>query len=125
MDEDEFQEVHKLFIEFSDIFSAGPHDLGCTDLIKHQINTDDIPPIRQPVRRLPLAKREEAERAVQEMREQDVIESSVSPWSSPIVLQTQQHYSQGFSYPLPRIDDTIEAPSGAKFFSTLDLKSGY
>ena len=29
------------------------------------------------------------------------------------------------SYPLPRIDDSIEALSGAKWFSTLDLQSGY
>ena len=29
------------------------------------------------------------------------------------------------SYPLPRIDESIEALSGAKRFSTLDLKSGY
>ena len=139
LDEDEFQGVHKLLHEFSDIFSAGPHDLGCTDLIKHQINTGDAPPIRQPVRRLPLAKREEAEKAVQEMREQDVIEPSASPWSSPIVLVNKKDGSTRFcvdyrklnnithkdSYPLPRIDDTIEALSGAKFFSTLDLKSGY
>ena len=29
------------------------------------------------------------------------------------------------SYPLPHIDDSIKALSGAKWFSTLDLKSGY
>ena len=29
------------------------------------------------------------------------------------------------SYPLPRIDESIETLSGAKRFSTLDLRSGY
>jgi hypothetical protein len=29
------------------------------------------------------------------------------------------------SHPLPRIDNTIDALSGAKYFSTADLKSGY
>ena len=29
------------------------------------------------------------------------------------------------SYPFPRIDDTIDALAGSKWFSTLDFKSGY
>ena len=29
------------------------------------------------------------------------------------------------SYPLPRIDDTVDALGGAKFFTTLDLAVGY
>ena len=56
LEETECREVHKLFNEFPDIFSAGPDDFGCTDLINHQIHTGEAPPIWKLVSRLPLAK---------------------------------------------------------------------
>ena len=136
----ERHEVFKLLCEYSDIFSTGSNDLGCTDLVQHHISTGNAAPIRQPPRRLPLAKKEEAEKAIQEMQKQNVIETSSSPWSSPIVLVSKKDGSTRFcvdhyrkvnevthkdSYPLPRIDDTIEALAGSRWFSTLDLKSGY
>ena len=139
LEEAKHPEVHQLLCCYSDVFSTGPEDIGCTDLVKHHINTGQAAPVRQPPRRLPLAKREEAEKAVREMKERDVIEPSASPWSSPIVLVQKKDGGMRFcvdyrklndvthkdSYPLPRIDDTLEALSGAKWFSALDLKSGY
>ena len=131
--------VYRLLCEYAHLFSKGPEDLGRTDIVKHRIDTGNAPPIRQTPRRLPLAKREEASQAIRDMREQGVIEPSTSPWASPIVLVRKKDGSTRFcvdyrklnnvthkdSYPLPRIDDTLESLSGAKWFSTLDLKSVY
>ncbi|CAG2242289.1 unnamed protein product [Mytilus edulis] len=81
----------------------------------------------------------DAEAEIQKMVKQDIIEPSTSPWNSNIVLVKKSDGSWRFcidfravnllvlrpSYPLPRIDDTIDSLSGSKFFSTVDLKSGY
>ena len=61
--------VCNLLCDFSDVFSKGPQDLGHTEVIQHCINTQDAPPIRQPPRRVPLAKQYEATRAIEEMKD--------------------------------------------------------
>ncbi|GFW96791.1 hypothetical protein TNCV_2159271 [Trichonephila clavipes] len=106
---------------------------------QHRIDTADHQPIKQHPRRLPFAKQEEVGTLLREMQENDIIEPSSSPWASPIVLVRKKDGSTRFcvdyrklndvtkkdSYPLPRIDDTLDTLSGHKWFSTLDLKSGY
>ncbi|KAI5743998.1 hypothetical protein M8J77_024652 [Diaphorina citri] len=128
-----------LISEFSDVFSLSDDDCGRTGLVKHRIDTGDSRPIRQPPRRLALAKQDEVQTMINNMKKQGVIEESTSPWSSPVVLVKKKDGNTRFcvdyrrlndvtrkdSYPLPRIDDTLDTLSGAKWFSTLDLKSGY
>ncbi|GBM60191.1 Transposon Ty3-I Gag-Pol polyprotein [Araneus ventricosus] len=108
-------------------------------MTQHRINTGNYPPIKQYPRRLPLAKKEEAERLVKEMVDNGIIEESSGLWASPIVLVKKKDGSTRFcvdyrklneitikdNYPLPRIDDTLDALNGSQWFSTLDLKSGY
>ena len=76
------------------------------------------------------------------MLKADIIEPSQSPWASPVVLCKKKDGSWRFaldlrkvnsvtikdSYPLPRIDDSLDAlrgKPGERWFSTLDLASGY
>ncbi len=73
------------------------------------------------------------------MAEHGIVESSISPWSSPVVLFRKKDWTTRFcvdyrrlndvtrkdSFPLPRVDVTLDALNGAKWFSTLDLKSRY
>ncbi|GBM17150.1 Retrovirus-related Pol polyprotein from transposon 297 [Araneus ventricosus] len=108
-------------------------------MTQHRINTGGYPPIKQYPRRLPLARKEEADHLVKEMVDNGIIEESSGPWASPIVLVKKKDGSTRFcvdygklneimkkdSYPLPRIDDTLDALNGSQYFTTLDLKSGY
>ena len=113
--------------------------MGRTDKVKHQIDTGSSAPIRQHVRRLPPARREEVKKLLKHMLAQDVIQPTNSPWASPVILVRKKDGSTRFcvdyrnvnsitrkdAYPLPRIDDMMDALSGSKLFSTLDLLSGY
>ena len=132
------QQLNGLFKEFSDVFSQGEDDLGCTPLLEHTIETHG-PPLRQPYRRQNLAARREEMVQVQQMLASDVIRPSNSPWVSPVVMVKKKDGRLRFcvdlrqlnaatvkdAHPLPRIDDLLDALHGARWFSTLDLKSGY
>ena len=136
---DERSQLAQLLIDFDDVFAVSSDDLGHTSLVTHQIDTGSSHPIRQPARRLPLHKRAEADKLLKDMLKQGVIEPSSSPWTSPIVLVKKKDGSTRFcvdyrklnevtvkdSYPLPRIDDCLDALAGCRWFSTLDLCSGY
>jgi hypothetical protein len=128
-----------LLCKHASLFAKHDKDLGRTSLVEHDIDTGDSKPIRQPPRRLAIALQEDAEKEINAMLEADVIERGQSPWSSPVVLVRKADGSIRFcvdyralnavtkfdAYPLPRIDETLEALAGAKYFSTLDLISGY
>ena len=77
---------------------------------------------------------------VQQMLASNVIRPSNSPWASPVVMMKKKkdgslRFCVDFrqlnvvtikdAHPLPWIDDFLDALHGARWFSTLDLKSGY
>ena len=132
-------QLKALLTEFSDVVATSNDDVGQTNLMAHTINVDGAAPVKQPPRRLPFHKREEVRKHLDQMLAADVVEPSSSPWSSPVVLVKKPDGSSRFcidyralnnvtrkdAYPQPRIDDTLDSLGGAKYFSTLDLQSGY
>lgn len=137
--EEEDRELKNLLEEFNDVFALDPMEVGQTDLVQHHINTGEHAPVKQPPRRIPFSMRAKVEALVEEMLGNGIIEHSTSPWASPIVLVAKQDGSTRFcvdyrrlnaitkldEFPLPRVDDSLDVLSGMKYFSTLDLATGY
>ena len=131
--------IERLLVKHATVFAKSSDDMGRTNVATHKINTGDAAPVKQPPRRVALALRAEAEAEVNRMLDIGVIRPSVSPWAAPVVLIRKKDQSVRYcidyrrvnsltvkdSYPLPRIDDSLEALQGAHFFSTIDLFCGY
>ena len=113
--------------------------MGRTNVVRHMISTGDADPVRQSPHRVPFHQQSMVKQMPDDMLSKGVIEPASGPWSSPIVLVPKKDGSICFcvdfrrlnsltkkdTQPLPRIDDTLDALSGARSFFTLDLESGY
>lgn len=132
-------EVRSLLMKYSSVFAANDQDLGCTNLITHDIPLLDDVPVRQRYRRIPPSEYELVKEHINQLLKAQVIRESSSPYASPIVLVRKKDGSirlcvdyrqlniktRKDAFPLPRIEESLDALTGARWFSTLDLASGY
>ena len=136
---DEQQLRFKSFLmKWKDDF-AKPGEVGRTDKCVHRIELNDDKPIRDPPRRIPLYKREALAEELKQLEDKGIIEKSESPWSSQIVMVQKHDGSWRMcvdyrklnektikdAYPIPRVDENLDALSGADWFSSLDLDMAY
>lgn len=129
--------------EFRECFTWSDGEVERTHLVQHVIDMGDAQPIKCCTRRLPLARQQACDEAVEKLLQvADLIEPSDSQWAATVVMVTKpvgwRHCSdyrplngitKKDSYPLPRIDDSLdfwtELVSGWSWFSSLHLRSGY
>jgi len=131
--------VKALLVHHLAILSTGKHDIGRTHLVEHRIDTGDARPIRQPLRRHAFEHTKFIREETDPMLQHGIIELAASPWASNVVLVKKKDGSLRFcvdyrklnlvtykdSYPLPLIENCLNALSGSSWYSTLDLRSGY
>ena len=137
--EDQARQARELLGKYSHVFASSESDLGRTNLIYHEIPVTDEAPVSQRYRRIPPSQYEEVKSHIKKLLEQKVIRESSSPYASPLVVVRKKDGSirlcvdyrrlnaktRKDAYPLPRIEESLDSLSGARWFSTLDLMSGY
>ena len=132
-------ELHHFLGQHHTAFCLEEQERGETDLVEMEIHTKDAAPRKVPARRMPFAVCQEVARQLKNMQQARVIQPSSSPWASPVVMVRKKDGTHRFcidyqdlnavtvpdTFPLPRIDDLLDQLGQSRFFSTLDLASGY
>ncbi len=135
----EEDQVQSFLMRNHEAFVLEDGERGETDLTHFQIPTGDAQPRKQPLRRMLFAVRRDVARQLEDMQRFGVIQPSSSPWASPIVLvrkkdgtlricvdyRSLNSVTKADTFPLPRIDDLLDQLSQARYFSSIDLASGY
>ena len=131
--------VDDILEKYKHLFEMPNGQLTSTDAAEMDLDTGDSPPIKQRAYRAPLLKRKIIDDEVDSMLKQGVIRPSKSNWSSPVTIQPKKDGTQRFCIDyrklnsvteeeiavLPQLTDIFDSLSGAKVFTTIDLKSAY
>ncbi|KAL7886896.1 hypothetical protein AOLI_G00046170 [Acnodon oligacanthus] len=123
----------------ANVFSIHEWDVGLAKGVEHTIRLSDTRPFHECSRCLAPADIDDVRRHLQESLAAGIIKESRSPHASPIVIARKKNGTVRMcidyrtlnsrtipdQYTTPRIDDALDCLSGSKWFSVLDLRSGY
>ncbi|UYV75045.1 hypothetical protein LAZ67_12002225, partial [Cordylochernes scorpioides] len=132
----ETEQLKQVLERYADLFTSG---LGRSNLAKHRIDTEGAKPIKHKPYRVSAKEREIIKEQIDEMLRDGIIRPSSSPWSFPVILVKKRDSKYRFCvdyrnlndvtmkdvYPIPRIDEVLDTLQGSKYFSAIDIKSGY
>lgn len=135
------REIHNLLDEYSNVVVDDlPNQLPPLRSMSHHkymIPGDNL--LNKATSKMTPKENEEIKNQVHELLDKGLVSESLSPCVVPIVLSLKKNGSWRmckksrainkitimYKFPLPQMDDLMDYLSGAKYFSKVDLKSGY
>ena len=136
--------ILEIINEFPYQFYLPSDTLGSTNTIQHAILTTDKAPINTKQYRYPSIHKEEIRSQIDSLLKGNIIQPSMSPYNSPVWIVPKKSDRTGKprwrmvidyrrlnekaisdAYPLLNIIDILDQLGAAKYFSTLDLASGF
>ena len=106
-----------------DLFVQSLANLEQSNIEKHMIITEDVPPIKKRAYKTAHKENDFIKNKIDEMLKQDLIQPSTSPWSFPVVVVKKKNGKFRFcvnykplnditkkdNYLLPRIDEILDS----------------
>lgn len=133
--------LSELLEKYQEIFSLNKYDVGCINLEPQRIHLNSDLPISLRPYRHSQQENAEIQSQVEELLKAGFIRHSHSSYAAPVTLAYKKdegkktrfcidyrklnEVTRKDSSPIPIIDSVIDSLTNAKFFSTLDLTSGY
>jgi transposase InsO family protein len=113
--------------------------IGLTNKIEMKIDLKDETPVYYRPYRMAITEKQQVKKIVEELKDADIIEDSNSPFASPVLLVKKKtgdlrmcidyralnKQTVKDHYPIPLIDDQLDRMCKMKYFTSLDLSSGY
>lgn len=143
MSSDDNLNINDLCKTYNDLFTEDVTNSATTN-ITHHISLINSDPIYQRPFRLPQIQQEEVRKQIDKLLSENIIRHSESPWASPVHLVPKKMDQSGIQkwrmvidyrrlnentksdkFPLPNIEELFSKLQGNKYFTTLDLTSGY
>ena len=128
-----------LLTKFHNIFPLEDGEIGCTEATEHHMEVTDPQPFKERPRNIPKGLLQDVKDHLDHMLDIGAIKPSNSTWSNAVVLVRKKDRGLRFcidfrhlnsctkrdAFPLPGIHDAINALRGSKYYTTVDLLSGF
>ena len=145
LNREESESLMTLCKQFSDIFYLEGDKLSSTNAVYHEINVNPATqPINEKPYRLPFKHKQEIDKQMQKLQEENIIAPSRSPWNAPLLVVPKKPTAEGVAqyrvcvdfrklnqvsvgdaFPLPNITEILDQLGKSKYYTTLDLAQGY